>query len=46
MGDYPYPPGQSFPLDDAHVNYLLEYNTRHMSGNEQSGYSFHYDQNK
>ncbi|MGO8793940.1 MAG: FG-GAP-like repeat-containing protein [Candidatus Sulfotelmatobacter sp.] len=46
MGDYPYPPGQSFPLDDPHVNYLLEYNTRHMSGNEQRGYSFEYDQNK
>jgi tetratricopeptide (TPR) repeat protein len=42
MGDYPYPPGQSFPLDDAHVNYLLEYNTRHMSGNEQRGYWFDY----
>jgi len=38
MGDYPYPAGKSFPLDDAHVNYLLEYNTRHMSGNEQRGY--------
>ncbi len=46
MGDYPYPPGQSFPLDDAHVNYLLEYNTRHMSGNEQRGFSFDYDQKK
>jgi tetratricopeptide (TPR) repeat protein len=42
MGDYPYPPGKSFPLDDAHVNYLLEYNTRHMSGNEQRGYWFDY----
>jgi ASPIC/UnbV protein len=42
MGDYPYPPGKSFPLDDAHVNYLLEYNTRHMSGNEQHGYWFDY----
>jgi tetratricopeptide (TPR) repeat protein len=42
MGDYPYPPGQSFPLDDAHLNYLLEYNTRHMSGNEQRGYWFDY----
>ena len=42
MGDYPYPPGQSFPLDDAHVNYLLEYNTRHVSGNEQRGYWFDY----
>jgi hypothetical protein len=24
------------------VNYLLEYNTRHMSGNEQRGYAFDY----
>ena len=36
------PPGKSFPLDDAHVNYLLEYNTRHVSGNEQRGYWFDY----
>jgi len=42
MGDYPYAPKKSFPLDDAHVNYLLEYNTRHMSGNEQRGYWFDY----
>jgi tetratricopeptide (TPR) repeat protein len=42
MGDYPYTPKKSFPLDDAHVNYLLEYNTRHMSGNEQRGYGFDY----
>jgi tetratricopeptide (TPR) repeat protein len=42
MGDYPYPAGKSFPLDDAHVNYLLEYNTRHVSGNEQRGYWFDY----
>jgi hypothetical protein len=42
MSDYPYPPKQSFPLDDEHVNYLLEYNTRHMSGNEQRGYWFDY----
>ncbi|MFZ0300506.1 MAG: FG-GAP-like repeat-containing protein [Candidatus Sulfotelmatobacter sp.] len=42
MGDYPYAPNKSFPLDDAHVNYLLEYNTRHMSGNEQRGYWFDY----
>jgi tetratricopeptide (TPR) repeat protein len=44
MGEYPYSPKQSFPLDDAHVNYLLEYNTRHMSGNEQRGYWFDYGQ--
>ena len=42
MGEYPYTPKKSFPLDDAHVNYLLEYNTRHMSGNEQRGYWFDY----
>ncbi len=46
MGDYPYQQGQSFPLDDAHVNYLLEYNTRHMSGNEQHGYWFDYGPSK
>jgi len=43
MGEYPYTPEKSFPLDDAHVNYLLEYNTRHMSGNEQRGYWFDYE---
>jgi hypothetical protein len=42
MGDYPYAPGKSFPLDNAHLNYLLEYNTRHVSGNEQRGYWFDY----
>jgi tetratricopeptide (TPR) repeat protein len=42
MGEYPYSPKKSFPLDDAHVNYLLEYNTRHLSGNEQRGYWFDY----
>jgi len=42
MGEYPYTPKKSFPLDDAHVNYLLEYNTREMSGNEQRGYWFDY----
>jgi len=42
MGDYPYASGKSFPLDDAHLNYLLEYNTRHMSGNEPRGYWFDY----
>jgi tetratricopeptide (TPR) repeat protein len=42
MGEYPYSPKKTFPLDDEHVNYLLEYNTRHMSGNEQRGYWFDY----
>jgi tetratricopeptide (TPR) repeat protein len=42
MGEYPYSAKESFPLDNAHLNYLLEYNTRHMSGNEQRGYWFDY----
>lgn len=46
MGEYPYSPKKSFPLDDTHVNYLLEYNTRHMSGNEQRGYWFDYGTEK
>jgi tetratricopeptide (TPR) repeat protein len=41
MKTYPYP-DQSFPTDTEHLNYLLEYNTRFMSGNEASGYSFQY----
>jgi len=42
MGGYPYP-GKSFPLDDFHLNYLLEYNTRYMSGHEARGFAFDYD---
>jgi tetratricopeptide (TPR) repeat protein len=42
MGTYPYPKARSFPMDDAHVNYFLDYNTRHMSGNEPKGYRFDY----
>ncbi|MGO9865379.1 MAG: FG-GAP-like repeat-containing protein [Terriglobales bacterium] len=41
MGTYPYP-GKSFPSDAEHMDYLLEYNTRFMSGNEATGYSFQY----
>jgi tetratricopeptide (TPR) repeat protein len=37
-----YPPGKPFPIDDAHLNYILEYNTRYMSGNEARGYRFDY----
>ena len=42
MGEYPYGSPKAFPLDDEHLNYLLEYNTRYMSGNEQRGYAFAY----
>ncbi len=41
MRSYPYP-GQTFPSDAEHLNYLLEYNTRFMSGYEASGYAFQY----
>ncbi|MGA9472070.1 MAG: CRTAC1 family protein, partial [Terriglobales bacterium] len=43
MQAYPYP-GQNFPDDPGHLDYLLEYNTRFMSGNEAGGYSFRYPQ--
>jgi hypothetical protein len=39
MGTYPYP-GKSFPSDDDHLNYLLQFNTRFLSGNEPQGYSY------
>jgi hypothetical protein len=42
MGAYPYSSDKSFPLDDAHLSYILEYNTRYMSGNEPRGYRFDY----
>jgi tetratricopeptide (TPR) repeat protein len=42
MGTYPYPKSRSFPMDDAHVDYFLDYNTRHLSGNESKGYRFDY----
>jgi Tfp pilus assembly protein PilF len=41
MGAYPYP-GKQYPLDREHLDYLLEYNTRHVSGNEEQGYAYHY----
>ena len=42
MGSYPYP-GKKFPLDDAHLNYTLQYNTRQVSGDEPRGYAFDYE---
>ncbi len=42
MGTYPYGAGKSFPLDELHLNDLLKYNTRQLSGNEPRGYSFAY----
>ena len=41
MGTYPFLQ-QKFPLDDSRLKYLLDYNTRQLSGNEARGYSFDY----
>jgi tetratricopeptide (TPR) repeat protein len=40
MKGYPYK--EPYPLDSEHLNYLLEFNTRHISGNEESGYAYRY----
>jgi Flp pilus assembly protein TadD len=45
MEKYPYP-GKSFPADAPHVDYMLNYNTRYVSGNEPSGYSYDYSSSK
>jgi tetratricopeptide (TPR) repeat protein len=41
MKGYPYAP-DVYPLDQQHLDYLLEYNTRHVSGNEAPGYWYQY----
>jgi tetratricopeptide (TPR) repeat protein len=45
MGAYPYKQ-ELFPLGDAHLKYLLDFNTRHLSGNEPRRYSFDYHQTR
>ena len=42
MQGYPYSKAKPFPLDAEHFDYLLNYNTRYMSGDEQPGYAFDY----
>jgi tetratricopeptide (TPR) repeat protein len=42
MGSYPYP-GKTFPNDDEHLKYMLEYNTRFVSGDEPRGYSYDFE---
>ena len=32
MSSYPYPPGETYPQTQAHLDYLLEYNTRGVRG--------------
>jgi tetratricopeptide (TPR) repeat protein len=40
MGRYPY--RGKFPQDREHVDYMLKYNTRFVSGNEPRGYAYEY----
>jgi tetratricopeptide (TPR) repeat protein len=44
MGTYPYG-GKSFPSDREHLDYMLRYNTRFISGNEPRGYAYEYEGN-
>ncbi|HEX6805740.1 MAG TPA: FG-GAP-like repeat-containing protein [Terriglobales bacterium] len=45
MGTYPYA-GKSFPGDPQHIDYMLKYNTRFISGNEPRGYAYEYGKNR
>jgi tetratricopeptide (TPR) repeat protein len=40
MGTYPYQ--GSFPSDEEHLDYLLGYNIRQVSGNEPQSYAYHF----
>ena len=42
MPGYPYK--GAYPTDREHLDYRLEYNTRHVSGNEEGAYSYKYAQ--
>jgi Tfp pilus assembly protein PilF len=43
---YPYPAGLAYPGDDAHRNYLLEYNTRGVAGPAGPVFRFNYPDGK
>jgi hypothetical protein len=45
MGTYPYA-GKAFPSDEDHLKYMLEYNTRFVSGNEPRGYVYRYSERR
>ncbi len=46
MGTYPYPRSKSFPSNDSYLDYVLNYNTRQVSGNEPRGYRVDYGPQK
>ena len=39
---YPYPEGLAYPMDAEHQKYLLDYNTRPVSGPPGNSFQFHY----
>lgn len=39
---YPYSPGILYPIDPSHLDYLLRYNTRAVSGQAPASYRFQY----
>jgi hypothetical protein len=45
MPKYPYADG-GYPQDDLHLNYMLDYNTRFVSGTPSASYYFHYQTDK
>ena len=45
MSQYPYTK-ENFPLDETHLNDLLNYNTRFFSNAPAASYSFHYAERK
>ncbi|MGH9704113.1 MAG: FG-GAP-like repeat-containing protein, partial [Candidatus Acidiferrales bacterium] len=43
---YPYPAGMEYPTDAQHQNYLLDYNTRAVSGPPNNAFRFQYPPRK
>jgi hypothetical protein len=41
---YPYPPGLEYPEDKDHLDYLLDYNTRGVSGPAGDSFRFQYNE--
>ena len=39
---YPYPSGVAYPEDQAHIEYMLEYNTRGVAGPAMDNFRFNY----
>jgi tetratricopeptide (TPR) repeat protein len=46
MGTYPYPRSKSFPSSDRYLDYVLNYNSREVSGNEPRAYRTQYGPTK